>query len=234
GSREVDVSTNVHHDVNEGLSVPELLKKIFDMQRDFQSRITAVEQFVNHHKTSDSHVPNVFSNSMKFDDHVLEEPQLSGLNFIVEEHQEVSSKNCEVPLSGAEKIAVDALMKILNFDIPKEDLFRPKHAPKTRPIMPPEISDMLRDNKDKCFYFPWTNEGKERSRWMSDTVYFPINAEDNHWILAEFHIRFGVITFYDSLPPENLIVEDRKWWLYARQVYADKLPKLLIQSEVVE
>ncbi|GJR11049.1 phospholipase-like protein [Tanacetum coccineum] len=534
--REVDVRTNVHHDVDEvlsvpdvhhdveeGLSVPELLKKIFDMQRDFQSRITVVEQFVNYHKTSDSHVTNVFSNSMEFDHHdfgsltenphnrvalmkkitdmevefqrritsiedflkiprspnleknsnvaaecmsvdkntsnvaaecmsvdknpscgsdvkagnkesmcvdssvktscatdinennvhndsmdfdhdpkvveqnefdqnvadknlihdfdqtvewkillndeVLEEPQLSGLNFIVEDHQQVSSNNCEVPLAGAEKIAVDALMKIINFDIPKEspiqpmvietpvegcksgetsklmisetqshtydsveeandakvqreakaskchvspymiqpestqqnhkvrarnkkvkkrglpltahdgkvipewkeDLFRPKHAPKTRTIVPAEISDMLRDNKDKCFYFPWTNEGsyvcskfwesllglgKERRGWLSDTmpccyvdgvtygvpwfsesvekVYFPINAEDNHWILAEFHIRSGVITFYDSLPPENLIVEDRKWWLYARQVYADKLPKLLIQSEVME
>ncbi|GJW98684.1 phospholipase-like protein [Tanacetum coccineum] len=80
--REVDVCTNVHHDVDEGLSVPnvhhdveeglsvpELLKKISDMQRDFQSRITAVEQFVNHHKTSDSHVTNVFSNSMEFDHH---------------------------------------------------------------------------------------------------------------------------------------------------------------------
>nr|GEW36308.1 phospholipase-like protein [Tanacetum cinerariifolium] len=33
--REVDVRTNVHHDVDEGLSVPELLKKISDMQRDF-------------------------------------------------------------------------------------------------------------------------------------------------------------------------------------------------------
>ncbi|GKB70821.1 hypothetical protein Tco_0932233, partial [Tanacetum coccineum] len=265
--REVDVRTNVHHDVDEGfsvpdvhhdveegLSVPELLKKISDMQRDFQSRITAVEQFVNHHKTSDSHVTNVFSNSMEFDDHdfgsltenphnrvalmkkitdmevefqrritsiedflkiprspnlektsnvaaecmsvdknpscgsdvkagnkesmcvdssvktscatdinannvhndsmdfdhdpkvveqnefdqnvadknlihdfdqtvewkmndeVLEEPQFSCPNFIVQEHEQVSSKNCKVPLAGAEKIAVDALMKIINFD----------------------------------------------------------------------------------------------------------------------
>ncbi|GJV72018.1 hypothetical protein Tco_1492013 [Tanacetum coccineum] len=70
---EVDVRTNVHHDVDEGLSVPdvhhdveeglsvpELLKKISDMQRDFHSRITA---------TSDSHVTNVFSNSMEFDNH---------------------------------------------------------------------------------------------------------------------------------------------------------------------
>ncbi|GJU11008.1 ulp1 protease family, C-terminal catalytic domain-containing protein [Tanacetum coccineum] len=524
--REVDVRTNVHHDVDEGLSVPdvhhdveeglsvpELLKKISDMQRDFQSRITAVEQFVNHHKTSkigsDSHVTNVFSNSMEFDHHdfgsltenphnrvalmkkitdmevefqrritsiedflkiprspnlektsnvaaecmsvdknpscgsdvkagnkesmcvdssvktscatdinannvhndsmdfdhdpkvveqnefdqnvadknlihdfeqsvewenllkfqALEEPQLSGLNFIVEEHQHVSSKNCEVPLAGAEMIAFNALMKIINFDIPKEspiqpmvietpvegcksgetsksmisetqshtcdsveeandakvlreakaskyrispymiqpeftqqnhkvrvrnkkvkkrglpltarngkvipdwkeDLFRPKHALKTKTIMLPEISDILQHNKDKCFYFPLTNEGsfvcsnfwerllgigKERREWLSDTmlccyvdgvtygvpwfsesvkkVYFPINAEDNHWILAEFHICSGVITFYDSLPPENLIVEDQKWWMYVRQVYADKLPKLLIQSEVME
>nr|GEY91881.1 hypothetical protein [Tanacetum cinerariifolium] len=74
---------------------------------------------------------------------------------------------------------------------------------------------------------PWFSESVEN-------VYFPINAEDNHSILAEFHIRSGVITFYDSLPPENLIVEDRKWWLYARQVYADKLSKILIQSEVME
>nr|GEV66665.1 reverse transcriptase domain-containing protein [Tanacetum cinerariifolium] len=54
---EVDVRTNVHHDVDEGLSVPyvhhdfeeglsipEPLKKISDMQRDFQSRITALMQ----------------------------------------------------------------------------------------------------------------------------------------------------------------------------------------------
>ncbi|GKC74667.1 ulp1 protease family, C-terminal catalytic domain-containing protein, partial [Tanacetum coccineum] len=75
---------------------------------------------------------------------------------------------------------------------------------------------------------------KERRGWLSHTVHFPINADDNHWILVEFHIRLCVITFYDSLPPENLIVEDRKWWLYARQVYEDKLPKLLIHSEVME
>ncbi|GKC86132.1 ulp1 protease family, C-terminal catalytic domain-containing protein, partial [Tanacetum coccineum] len=64
-----------------------------------------------------------------------------------------------------------------------------------------------------------------------EKVYFLINAEDNHWVLAEFHIRSGVITFYDSLPLENLIVEERKWWLDTRQLYADKLLKLLIQSE---
>ncbi|GKA65235.1 hypothetical protein Tco_0764942 [Tanacetum coccineum] len=68
--REVHVSTDVHHYVYEGLSVAELVKKIGDMQRDFQSRITAVEQYVKHHKTSsignDSPLNNVFSDTMEF------------------------------------------------------------------------------------------------------------------------------------------------------------------------
>nr|GEY91882.1 hypothetical protein [Tanacetum cinerariifolium] len=34
----------------------------------------------------------------------------------------VSSKDCKVPLARAKKIAVDALMKIINFDIPKEPI----------------------------------------------------------------------------------------------------------------
>ncbi|GKB94397.1 hypothetical protein Tco_0980534 [Tanacetum coccineum] len=67
--REVDVRTNVHHDVEEGLSVRDLLKKISDMQWDFQSRITAVEKFTSK-IGSDSHVTNVFRNSMEFDHHV--------------------------------------------------------------------------------------------------------------------------------------------------------------------
>ncbi|GJX47476.1 hypothetical protein Tco_0272666 [Tanacetum coccineum] len=53
------------------LSVQDLLKKIGDMQREFQSRIIAVEQYVNQHKTSstanDSPVDNVFSDTRDFD-----------------------------------------------------------------------------------------------------------------------------------------------------------------------
>ncbi|GJX04364.1 hypothetical protein Tco_0190280, partial [Tanacetum coccineum] len=53
------------------LSVEDLLKKIGDMQREFQSRITAVEQYVNQHKTSstanDSPVDNMFSDTRDFD-----------------------------------------------------------------------------------------------------------------------------------------------------------------------
>ncbi|GJT35571.1 phospholipase-like protein [Tanacetum coccineum] len=70
-SREVHVHTDVHHYVDEGLSVQDLVKKIGDMQREFQSRITAVEQYVNQHKTSstanDSPVDNVFSDTKDFD-----------------------------------------------------------------------------------------------------------------------------------------------------------------------
>ncbi|GJV75946.1 phospholipase-like protein, partial [Tanacetum coccineum] len=69
--REVQVRTDVHHYVDEGLSVQDLVKKIGDMQREFQSRITAVEQYVNQHKTSstanDSPVDNVFSDTRDFD-----------------------------------------------------------------------------------------------------------------------------------------------------------------------
>nr|GEZ63562.1 ulp1 protease family, C-terminal catalytic domain-containing protein [Tanacetum cinerariifolium] len=228
----------------------------------------------------------------------------------------VSSKNCEVPLAGAEKIAVDALMKIINFDIAKESPIQPmvietpaegcesgetsklmisetqshtcdsveeandakaqreakaskyrvspymiqpkstqqnhkvrarnKKAKKgvggclTRPaeadwaICNPFFNTFMLGDKMSCCYVDGVTYGVP---WFSESVkkvYFPINVEDNHWILAEFHIRSGVITFYDSLPPENLIVEDQKWCLYVRQVYADKLPKLLIQSEVME
>nr|GEU71618.1 hypothetical protein [Tanacetum cinerariifolium] len=80
---------------------------------------------------TDINANNVHNDSIDFDPKVIsfknsitqvDEPcQAPGLNFIVEEHQQVSSKNCEVPLAGAEMIAVDAFMKIINFDIPKEN-----------------------------------------------------------------------------------------------------------------
>ncbi|GJX51564.1 ulp1 protease family, C-terminal catalytic domain-containing protein [Tanacetum coccineum] len=139
-----------------------------------------------------------------------------------------------------------------------------------RAIVPKEILEMLWENKEKSFYFSWTNDGsfvysnfwesllgigKERRGWLSELlpccyadgvtygvpwfsksvqkVYFLIITEDCHWILAELHIRSGVITFYDSLAPES-DVEDQKWWLAMRQCYADQIPKLLVQTEVME
>ncbi|GJV62102.1 phospholipase-like protein [Tanacetum coccineum] len=312
--------------VEEGLSVPELLKKISDMQRDFQSRITTVEQFVNHHKTSkigsDSHVLMLFSNSYEFVHHVRLSMWLQStscatdinannvhkdsMDFdhdpkVVEQNefdQNVGSPRicsrpatrCRPPpahkllngkfclMTRAEMIAVDALMKIINFDIPKES----HTCDSVEEANDAKVQREAKASSFMCSKFWERLLGicKERRGWLSDThldiwvlslwhyrptvadwaicgpffntfmlgdkmqccfvdgvtygVYFPINVEDNHWILAEFHIRSGVITFYDSLPPENLIVEDRKWWLDARQLYSNKLPKLLIQSEVME
>ncbi|GKA24585.1 phospholipase-like protein [Tanacetum coccineum] len=60
---------------------------------------------------------------------------------------------------------------------------------------------------------PWFAQSVEK-------VYFPINVEEVHWILAELHIRSVVVTFYDSLPPNDLTVENRKWWLEMRACYA--------------
>ncbi|GJS61289.1 phospholipase-like protein [Tanacetum coccineum] len=56
--RDVQVRTDVYHYVDEGLSVQDLVKKIGDMQREFQSRITAVEQYVNQHKSFSRFIEN--------------------------------------------------------------------------------------------------------------------------------------------------------------------------------
>nr|GEZ09712.1 ulp1 protease family, C-terminal catalytic domain-containing protein [Tanacetum cinerariifolium] len=285
-----------------------LMKKITYMEVEFQIRITSIEDFLKIPRSSNlEKTSNVVAECMSVDknpscgsdvnagnkesmcvDSSVKTPCAIDINannvhndsIDFDHDSKVSSKNCEVPLAGAEKIAVDTLMKIINFDIPKEvqreakaskycispymiqpESTQQNHKVRARnkkvkkrglpltahdAIVPPEISDMLRDNKNKCFLLSMDNEGsfacsefwerllsigKERRRWLSDTmsccyvvgvtyvvpwfyesvkkVYFSINVEDNHWILAEFPIRSGVITFYDSLPPENLIVEDR-------------------------
>ena len=42
----------------------------------------------------------------------------------------------------------------------------------------------------------------------------PINEKDKHWFVARFHIKTGVITFYDSgHKPEP---ECRDWYLNMR------------------
>nr|GEW98338.1 phospholipase-like protein [Tanacetum cinerariifolium] len=188
-----------------GLSVAELVKKIGDMQRDFQTCITAVEQYVKHHKSfssftenpdnqatlmnkitdmgvefqrriiaieqylkiptssnventsnvaeecmnvdqntsceSDVDAKNVDNDSMDVDhDLKVEEQQnvagknlidefelqvpsenlINNENFIDEEDQQFSSKNLEVPLDGEELFAVQSLMQMNDFDLPKE------------------------------------------------------------------------------------------------------------------
>ncbi|GKE64646.1 hypothetical protein Tco_1518807 [Tanacetum coccineum] len=64
-----------------------------------------------------------------------------------QQNHKVRARNKKVKNRGLPLTAHDGKV-ILEW---KEDLFRPKHAPKTRTIVPAEISDMLRDNKDKCF-----------------------------------------------------------------------------------
>ncbi|GJW71865.1 hypothetical protein Tco_0128782 [Tanacetum coccineum] len=208
---KVDVRTNVHHDVDEGLSVPDvhhdveeveqfvnhhktsktgsdssvtnvlaidfvsltenphnrvaLMKKITDMEVEFQRRITSIEDFLkiprspNLEKTSnvgaksiavdknagnkesmcvDSSVKVVEQN--EFDQNVADKNLIHDFDQTVEwenlvNDEAISFKNsitqvdepCQAPsvrgttiALGAKKIAVDALMKIINFDIPKE------------------------------------------------------------------------------------------------------------------
>ncbi|GJU61680.1 ulp1 protease family, C-terminal catalytic domain-containing protein [Tanacetum coccineum] len=95
-------------------------------------------------------------------------------------------------------------------------------------IAGPFFNTFMLGKKLSCCYadgvtydVPWFAQSVEK-------VYFPINAEDVHWILAELHIRSGVVTFYNSLPPEEGDVEDQKWWLAMRQSYAEEIPKLLL------
>ncbi|GJW35446.1 hypothetical protein Tco_0058366 [Tanacetum coccineum] len=125
-----------------------LMNKIMDMEVEFQRRITAIEQYLkiptssNVEKTS-----NVIEECIDVDLNVVEqqyvagknliyefkqqvasknlindeEPHVAGKNFIDEEDQQFSSKNLEVSLKGEELFAVESLMKMIDFDIPKED-----------------------------------------------------------------------------------------------------------------
>ncbi|GJX07395.1 phospholipase-like protein [Tanacetum coccineum] len=344
--REVHVRTDVQHYVDEGLSVAELVKKIADMQQDFQSHITSVEQYVKHHKTSsigyDSPLNNVFSDTMEFDHdsfssftenpdnraalmnkimdmevefqrritaieqyltiptssnvektsnvveecidvdlnspvyantifdivlifiQALEEPHVAGKNFIDEEDQQFSSKNLEVPLEGEELFAVESLMKMIDFDIPKELPTQPMMTEATvqgcnngetaqsmttdsqsqdaihnhSEILSVNNADFIQGTsiygcyicgiidrqkligQSMAYFFNTFMLGKKLSccyandvtnsvPWFAQSVkkvYFPINEEDVHWILAELHICSGVITFYDSLPSEEVNV----------------------------
>lgn len=45
-------------------------------------------------------------------------------------------------------------------------------------------------------------------------VFLPINEKEKHWFLAQFHIKTGVVTFYDS--GDKHISEWRPWYLEMR------------------
>ncbi|GJU72388.1 ulp1 protease family, C-terminal catalytic domain-containing protein, partial [Tanacetum coccineum] len=70
----------------------------------------------------------------------------------------------------------------------------------------PFFNTFMLGDKLPCCYVDGVTYGVT---WFVDSVekaYFPINGEDNHWVLVELHIRSGVITLYDSLPPQNTLL----------------------------
>nr|GEX64571.1 transposase, MuDR, MULE transposase domain protein [Tanacetum cinerariifolium] len=101
-------------------------------------------------------------------------------------------------------------------------------------IASPFFNTFMLGNKFPCCYadgvtydVPWFAQSVKK-------VYFPINVEEIHWIVAELHIRSGVVTFCDNLPMEDLHVEDQKWWLGMRESYAYQILNLLLETKVLE
>lgn len=54
-------------------------------------------------------------------------------------------------------------------------------------------------------------------------VFMPINEKDKHWFVARFHIKSGVVTFYDSGYKHE--PEWRDWYLKMRARLEVKLYK---------
>nr|GEV91060.1 ulp1 protease family, C-terminal catalytic domain-containing protein [Tanacetum cinerariifolium] len=96
------------------------------------------------------------------------------------------------------------------------------------------FNTFMLSNKLPCCYADGVTYGVPWFAQYVKKVYFPINVEEIHWIVAELHIRSGVVTFYDSLPLKDLHVEDRIWWLGMRESYACQIPKLMLDTEVLK
>ncbi|GJT65390.1 ulp1 protease family, C-terminal catalytic domain-containing protein [Tanacetum coccineum] len=110
-------------------------------------------------------------------------------------------------------------------------LWRYRPAQADWAIAGPFFNTFMLGDKLPCCYFDGVTYGVPLFADSVEKAYFLINGEDNHWVLAELHIRSGVITLYDSLPPQNTLVESREWWLDMRKCYAEKFPKLLIEFD---
>ncbi|PWA65662.1 hypothetical protein CTI12_AA332440 [Artemisia annua] len=98
----------------------------------------------------------------------------------------------------------------------------------------PFFSSMLLHNRLPCYFAngvtygtPWFAESVEK-------VYFPMNPNDDHWVLAELQLPTGVITIYDSLCPPLPFVENRPWWLEMMEKYRSRLPIFLKKAEVMK
>ncbi|GKC23702.1 phospholipase-like protein [Tanacetum coccineum] len=59
----------------------------------------------------------------------------------------------------------------------------------------------------------------------ADKVFIPINETGQHWFLAEFDIKSGVVTFYDSGDLYDLELKD--WYIGTRDCLKVRLPKVL-------
>ncbi|GJZ00863.1 phospholipase-like protein [Tanacetum coccineum] len=209
------------------LSVQDLTKKIFHMHRDFQSRITAIEQAVNQHKTSeigsDSDGSNVFSTTMEFD------PDVSCLTENPHNRVALTKKITDMEVQFQRRITlIEEYLKMSR----SAHLEKMSNVAAECMFVDPSTS-CATDLNGNTFHSDSMDVDPDRKvqrdakmNWTE--AYFPINGENNHWVLAELHFRSGVITIYDSLPPQNTLVESRKWWLDMRQCYAEKFPKLLI------
>ncbi|GKD70731.1 phospholipase-like protein, partial [Tanacetum coccineum] len=58
-----------------------------------------------------------------------------------------------------------------------------------------------------------------------EQVFIPINKPKRHWSLAQFHIQYGNVTFYDS--QKTYDVEYRSWYVKMRSCLESKLPFVL-------
>lgn len=59
--------------------------------------------------------------------------------------------------------------------------------------------------------------------FLSSQVFMPINEKDKHWFVAHFHIKTGVVTFYDSGGKHE--PEWRPWYINMRAYLEVKLNK---------
>nr|GEY17254.1 phospholipase-like protein [Tanacetum cinerariifolium] len=120
-----------------------------------------------------------------------------------------------------------------------EDLTRDSKATKTRIHVSKEVLDFFNQVQKLGYRFPWgtgfTVDDKfwqclvakdaNRKGWLNDSVYIPLNIENAHWFLAEFQIRMGVVTFYDTLSGlESWQKENLDWWLSLRVIMIEQMP----------
>ncbi|GJZ24645.1 phospholipase-like protein, partial [Tanacetum coccineum] len=119
------------------------------------------------------------------------------------------------------------------------DLTRDSKATKTRIHVSKEVLDFFNQVQKAGYRFPWGTGftideicwqclvAKEANRkgWLNDSVYIPLNIKNAHWFLAEFQIRTGVVTFYDTLSGlESWQKENLDWWLSLRVMMIEQLP----------